>query len=283
MAARAEEGPLLVIDGDSFAHRAYHGVPKSVRRAGGKAGNAILGFTNYVVRLVEAEKPRAVFVGWDKLSEANWRAKELDGYQGGRVFEPEIVEQLDVLPEFIAEFGFLYGKGGAFEADDWIASAATAEEKHGGTALVASGDRDSFQLASDSVTILHPVKGGEMARIGPAEVMERYGVKPEQVPDFIALRGDPSDKIPGAKGIGAVTAASLLKTYPTLEDMLAAGKFGSQADDLRLYKRIATMVRDIKLPTITSAAPDWARGAALARKWELNGLADRLEKLAADG
>jgi DNA polymerase-1 len=275
------EGPLLVIDGDSFAHRAYHGVPKTVRRAGGKAGNAILGFTNYVLRLVEAESPRAVFVGWDKLSEPNWRAKELDGYQGGRIFEPEIVEQLDVLPEFIAEFGFLYGKGGNYEADDWIASAASAEEKRGGTALVASGDRDSFQLASEAVTILHPVKGGEMARIGPAEVMERYGVKPDQVPDFIALRGDPSDKIPGAKGIGAVTAASLLKKYATLEDMLADGKFGNQADDLQLYKRIATMVRDIKLPAIKSAAPDWAAGAALARKWELNGLADRLEKLAA--
>jgi DNA polymerase-1 len=282
MAARAAEGPLLVIDGDSFAHRAYHGVPKSVRRAGGKAGNAVLGFTNYVLRLVEAERPRAVFVGWDKLSEANWRAKELDGYQGGRIFEPEIVEQLDVLPEFIAEFGFLYGKGGAYEADDWIASAASAEEARGGTALVASGDRDSFQLASKAITILHPVKGGEMARIGPAEVVERYGVEPAQVPDFIALRGDPSDKIPGAKGIGAVTAASLLKRYATLEDMLADGKFENQADDLRLYKRIATMVRDIKLPAIKSAPPDWAGGAALARKWELNGLADRLEKLAAE-
>ena len=208
MAARAE-GPLLVIDGDSFAHRAYHAVPKSVRRAGGRAANAIVGFSNYVLRLHEAEKPRTVFVGWDKLSEPNWRAKELEGYQSGRVFEDEIVEQLDVLPEFIASFGFLYGKGGAYEADDWIAAAATAEEKRGGTALVASGDRDSFQLASDRVTILHPVKGGEMARIGPAEVMERYGVRPEQVPDFIALRGDPSDKIPGARGIGAVTAASI--------------------------------------------------------------------------
>ena len=281
MAGQAEEGPLLVIDGDSFAHRAYHAVPKSIQRAGGKAGNAILGFSNYVLRLHEAEKPRAVFVGWDKLSEPNWRARELDGYQGGREMDDAIVEQLDVLPEFIASFGFGYGKGEAMEADDWIASAASAEEKRGGTALVASGDRDSFQLASGSVTILHPIKGGEMARIGPAEVMERYGVRPEQVPDFIALRGDPSDKIPGAKGIGAVTAASLLKRYATLEEMLEDGKFESRADDLRLYKRIATMVRDLKLPAIKSTAPDWASGAALARKWELNGLADRLEKLAA--
>lgn len=283
MAARADEGPLLVIDGDSFAHRAYHGVPKSVRRAGGKAGNAILGFTNYVVRLIEAEKPRAVFVGWDKLSEANWRAKELDGYQGGREMDDEIVEQLDVLPEFIGSFGFLYGKGNALEADDYVASAATAEEKRGGTALVASGDRDMYQLVSDRITVIQPLKAGEVARIDPAGVVERYGVLPEQVPDFIALRGDPSDKIPGAKGVGAVTAASLLKKYGTLEAALADGKFASEAEALRLYRRIATMVRDVKLPAIKSAPPDWASGAALARKWELNGLADRLEKLAANG
>jgi DNA polymerase-1 len=276
-----DERPLLVIDGDSFAHRAYHGVPRSVRRAGGKAGNAILGFTNYMVRLIEAEQPRTVFVGWDKLSEANWRAKELDGYQGGREFEDDIVEQLDVLPEFIASFGFAYGKGGNYEADDHVASAATAEAKHGGTALVASGDRDMYQLVSDAITVIQPVKAGEVARIDVAGVVERYGVLPEQVPDFIALRGDPSDKIPGAKGVGAVTAASLLKKYGTLEAALADGKFPSEAEALRLYRRIATMVRDVQLPPIKSAPPDWASGAALARKWELNGLADRLEKLAA--
>ena len=275
-----DERPLLVIDGDSFAHRAYHGVPKTVRRAGGKAGNAILGFTNYLVRLIEAEKPRTVFVGWDKLSENNWRAKELTGYQGGREMDDEIVEQLDVLPEFIASFGFAYGKGNALEADDYVAAAATAEEKRGGSALVASGDRDMYQLASEHITILVPAKAGEIVRIGPEGVVERYGVLPEQVPDFIALRGDPSDKIPGAKGIGAVTAASLLKKYGTLEAALADGRFPAEAEALRLYRRIATMVRDVKLPAIPSKAPDWASGSALARKWELNGLADRLEKLA---
>jgi len=281
MAARANEGPLLVVDGDSFAHRAYHGVPKSVERAGGKGGNAILGFTNYLVRLIEAETPRAVFVGWDKLSEPNWRAKELDGYQGGREMDESIVEQLEVLPEMMSALGFAWGKGDGYEADDYVASAATAEEKRGGTALVASGDRDMYQLASDAITILQPVKAGEIARVGPEGVVERYKVLPEQVPDFIALRGDPSDKIPGAKGVGAVTAAALLKTYGTLEAALEAGKFASEADALRLYRRIATMVRNVKLPAIQSAPPDWAGGAALARKWELNGLADRLEKLAA--
>ena len=126
MAARAAEGPLLVVDGDSFAHRAYHGVPKSVQRAGGKGGNAVLGFTNYLVRLIEAEKPRAVFVGWDELSEPNWRARELEGYQGGREFEDSIVDQLEVLPEMMSALGFAWGKGGGYEADAYVASAATA-------------------------------------------------------------------------------------------------------------------------------------------------------------
>jgi DNA polymerase I len=279
--AKPEQRPLLVIDGDSFAHRAYHGVPKTIRRAGGKVGNAIIGFANYLTRLCETERPRAIFVGWDKLSEPNWRARIFPSYQGGREFDADIVEQLDVLPEFIAALGSLYGKGGGYEADDFIASAAAAEERSGRSAIVASGDRDAFQLASAQVTILYPVKAGEMARIGPAEVMERYGVRPEQVPDFIALRGDPSDKIPGARGVGPVSAASLLRRYPDLEAMLADGRFEQQADDLKLYKRIATMVRDIPLPDLPSRTPDWAAGAALARKWELNGLAERLEQLAA--
>jgi DNA polymerase-1 len=108
-------------------------------------------------------------------------------------------------------------------------------------------------------------------------VRERYGVEPHQVPDFIALRGDPSDKLPGARGIGAKTAASLLKRYPNLEAMLAAGQFPAQADDLRLYLRIATMVTTAPLPKILDAAPTWPKAAALARDWGLDTLAERLE------
>ncbi len=274
--------PLLVIDGDSFAHRAYHGVPKSVLRAGGRGGGAIVGFANYLMRFYDAEAPRAVIVGWDTLSVPNWRAGELDGYQAGREFDDAIVDQLDILPEFVAACGFMNGKADGFEADDFLATAAAAEEKRGGTVLVASGDRDAFQLASERTTILHPVKGGEMARIGPAEVRERYGVEPAQVPDFIALRGDPSDNIPGARGVGAVTAASLLKRHPDLEAMLASGQFPQQADDLRLYRRIATMVTTAPLPkSVPDMTPTWDKAAALAGKWELNTLADRLAARAA--
>ena len=281
MAGKKDSRPLLIIDGDSFAHRAYHGLPKSIRRAGNKGGGAIVGFANYLLRLLEAEKPRAVVVGWDTLEVPNWRALEFPSYQGGREFDDEIVDQLNVLPELVAAFGFVSGKAAGFEADDFLAAAVAAEERRGGTALVASGDRDAFQLASERTTILHPVKAGEIARIGPAEVRERYGVEPKQVPDFIALRGDPSDKIPGARGVGEKTAASLLKRHPDLEAMIAAGSFAAQADDLRLYRRIATMVPSAPLPPIPETTePNWAAAAALAGQWELRALSDRLGVLA---
>lgn len=274
--------PLLIVDGDSFAHRAYHGLPKTIRRAGNRGGGAIVGFANYLLRLYESEQPRAVVVGWDTLTEPNFRAKLFAPYQGGREFDDEIVDQLDVLPELIAALGFVSGKAAEFEADDFLATAAAMEEKRGGTALVASGDRDAFQLASAHTTILHPVKAGEIARIGPAEVRQRYGVNPSQVPDFIALRGDPSDKLPGARGVGEKTAASLLQRYPDLEAMLADGKFATEADALRLYKRIATMVTNAPLPkTIADAKPNWANAAKLTREWELRALSERLEQLAA--
>lgn len=272
--------PLLVIDGDSFAHRAYHGLPKTVRWAGNKGGGAIVGFANYLIKLITEEKPRAVVVGWDTLEVPNWRALELPGYQGGRVFEDEIVEQLSVLPEFVSAFGCVVGKGAGFEADDFLATAVAREEKRGGTVLVATGDRDAFQLASDKTTILQPVKAGEIARIDPQGVRERYDVEPAQVPDFIALRGDPSDKIPGAKGVGEKTAASLLKRYPDLDAMLANNRFPGQEEKLRLYKRIATMVTNAPLGEVPDAEPSWGKAAELAAAWELKGLSERLAALA---
>ena len=156
------------------------------------------------------------------------------------------------------------------------------KKRRHGTALVASGDRDTFQLASDITTILYPVRAGEMARIGPAEVRDRYGVDPGQVPDFIALRGDPSDKLPGARGVGPKGAADLLKRYGTLDGILAAGLFPSQANDLRLFRSIATMNRKAPLPSLATQNPTWTKAADLARTWGLNQLADRMMKLRAD-
>jgi DNA polymerase-1 len=271
--------PLLVIDGDSFAHRAYHAVPKTIRRAGDRGGGAIVGFANYLIRLYESERPRAVLVGWDTLDTPNWRQQAFTPYQGGRAFDAELVEQLGVLPEFVAACGFANAKAAGYEADDFLAAAVVAEERSGGTAVVATGDRDAFQLASAATTIVQPIRAGEMARIGPAEVRERYGVEPRQVPDFIALRGDPSDRIPGASGVGAKSAASLLHKYATLEDALAAGRFASQADELRLYRRLATMDASAPLPPLPDQTLTWPSAAILAGEWELKALAKRLAGL----
>jgi DNA polymerase-1 len=270
----AADGVLLAIDGDSLAHRAYHGLPKSIHL------NAIVGFANFLMRLWDGEQPAAVLVGWDTLEEETYRHEALPEYQSGREFEDSIVEQLDLLPDFVRSFGFACAKRAGYEADDFLAAAAA---KWDGPVAVATSDRDAFQLASDRVTILQPVKGvSELARIGPAEVRERYDVGPEQVTDFIALRGDSSDRIPGARGVGPKTAAGILRQYMTLEGALAAGRFAAEADDLRLYRRIATMDAKAPLPKLAPQKPTWAKAAAAAAELGLGGLAGRLEVRAAE-
>lgn len=276
-----EKRPLLVIDGDSFAHRSYHALPKTILRSDRKPAGAILGFANMLLRLYQAERPRAVLVAWDTLDAPTYRHEKFPAYQSGRKFDDALLEQLDRLPEFVAACGFANAMSPGFEADDFLAAAAAAEERRKGTVMVASGDRDTFQLVSDRTTILYPVRAGEMARIGPAEVRERYGVDPAQVPDFIALRGDPSDKLPGAPGIGAAGAASLLRKYGTLEKLLATGRLPAHAAKLRLYRSIATMNPKAPLPRLRDQTPDWGTASALTRKWGLNQLAERLEAMAA--
>ena len=291
--------PLLAVDGDSFAHRAYHGLPKTIQSRGGKGGGAIVGFANFLIRMFENERPRAVLVCWDTLDAPTYRHQAFAAYQSGRHFDDALLDQLDVLPLFVTACGFANAKAAGYEgfnvsaagtqavpsdpgyeADDFLAAAVAAEERRGGTVVVASGDRDTFQLASPSTTIIHLVRAGEMARIGPEEVRDRYGVDPSQVPDFIALRGDPSDKLPGAKGVGPKGAAALLRKYGTIGEVLAAGRFPAQAEQLRLYRRIATMDASAPLPALLDQTPTWRKAAALAREWELNQLADRLDNLA---
>lgn len=270
--------PLLVIDGDSLAHRAYHAMPKTIyRRTDGGPGAALVGFANMLVRLWQAESPRAVLVGWDSLGSPTYRHEAFESYQSGREFDAELLEQLELLPKLAEALGFVCAKAPGFEADDFLAAAVASEEKRGGRTLVATSDRDAFQLASELTTILQPVRGvSELARIGPAEVRERYGVEPSQVPDFIALRGDPSDRLPGARGVGPKTAADLLRQYATLEGALEAGRFATQAEELRLYRRIATLDASAPLPTLHDQTPQWAEASTLVRGWGLNQLANRL-------
>jgi DNA polymerase I len=273
--------PLLVIDGDSLAHRAYHAIPKTIRRAERRPANALVGFSNFLLRLWEAEQPRAVLVGWDSLDHPTYRHELFEGYQAGRVFDQELLEQLDLLPGLVRSFGFAAAKAPGYEADDFLAAAVKQEEERGGTAVVATSDRDSFQLASAQTTILQPVRGvTELTRVDPDGVRERYGVEPEQVPDFIALRGDPSDRLPGAKGVGPKTAADVLKQYGTLDAALDAGRFAAQADELRVYKRMATLDAEAPLPPIDDQTPTWAAASAFTRELGMNALSERLAVLA---
>ena len=271
------EAPLLVVDGDSLAHRAYHGLPKTIRRAGGKPAGALTGLCNFLQGLWERERPRAVVVGWDTLEVPTYRHQELPVYQAGRVFDDALLEQLALMPSLVDSFGFRSARAPGYEADDFLASAVKAEEKRGGTALVVTSDRDAFQLASPKTSIVRPVKGvSVLERVGPVEVRAIYGVEPEQVPDFIALRGDPSDKIPGAKGVGPKTAALVLAEHGTLEAAIAAGRFAAEAEDLRLYRRIATLDASAPLPSLNDQTPTWAEASDLARELGMNALAGRL-------
>jgi DNA polymerase-1 len=278
-AKRKPAGPLLAVDGDSFAHRSYHALPKTIRMAGNKPAGAVLGFANFLLKLHEAEQPRAVVVGWDTLEARTYRHKAFAAYQSGRQFDRELLAQFPLLREFVAACGFINARKAGYEADDFLAAAVALAKKRKWQIVVASGDRDTFQLASATSTILYPVRAGEIARIGPEQVVERYRVLPEQVPDFIALRGDPSDKLPGAKGVGADGAAALLLKYGTLEAMLKAGRFAREAEQLRLFREIATMDAKAPLPPVRAMKPDWASAAALVRKWQLGKLAERLERL----
>ena len=282
MATRA---PLLLIDGDSLTHRAYHG-SRPLQGAGGRPINALHGFAVMLLALVRTERPRAVLVCWDSLDVPTYRHRLWPAYQSGREFDPEIVEQLGRAPELVTAFGFAAAKAGGYEADDLLAAGARAEAGDGGTALVVTSDRDAYQLVTDRVTVLAPRSGAYAPdRIGPDEVVERYGVRPGQVPDFIALRGDPSDKLPGARGIGAKGAAELLGRYGSLAAIVEhAGELRPrQAEAVRdpqleTFKRIATMDADAPAPRPADAALDAAGAIAHLEQIGDTRLAERLRR-----
>jgi DNA polymerase I len=277
----AENGvrPLLIVDGDNLAHRAWHALPDSIKDGSGQPANCLIGFANMLLSVWEAEQPRSVFVGFDTVGVPTYRNELLPEYQAGRYFPPELTAQLDRLPELVEAFGFGWAKKPGYEADDFIAAAVAAEEERGGTALVLTNDRDLFQLASDKTTILRPRRRfSELDRVGPAEVVEIYGVGPDLVPDFIALRGDASDRIPGAAGVGPGRAATILKKHGSLDAVLQDGGFPTQADELRKYVRIARLQYEAPLPDLPDAEPSWEGAAELVGGWGLKALEKRLRE-----
>ncbi|MDQ6669696.1 MAG: 5'-3' exonuclease [Chloroflexota bacterium] len=274
------ERPLLIVDGDNLAHRAYHSMPKSLKSPDGRPINAIVGWTNMLVMLWEKEQPRSIYVAWDTLGVDTYRHKLWPTYQAGRVFDHAIVKQLDQLPTLCTAFGFGVGKRAGYEADDFMAGAAIAETKRGGHSLLLTTDRDAYQLVSDSVMVLAPRAGvRDLVRIGPEQVVERMGVLPEQVPDFKALAGDASDGIPGARGIGPKAASGLLLKYGTLEAVLQARTDtipANVADQLRLFKRVVSMQTEVDVELPATAPPNWAVAAAELRRLGAENSAERI-------
>jgi DNA polymerase-1 len=272
--------PLLVVDGDNLAHRAYHSTPKTVKSPDGAPINAFVGFFSMLVRIWQEELPRGVFIAWDTLGVDTYRNKLWPPYQGGRVFDPEIKQQLGLFPKLCEAFGFGVGKEAGYEADDFMAAAAQEESKRGGTSLLLTTDRDAYQLVTEQVTVLAPKRGTrELERIGPSEVVHIMGVLPEQVPDFKALSGDSSDKIPGLRGIGPKSAASLLLQHGTLENVLSGWGRPDEVELALKFREVVRMQPDCHIVLPDSGAPDWKSGAEALRLVGANNLADRVAGL----
>jgi 5'-3' exonuclease len=286
-------GPLLAVDAPSMLFRAFYALPESIKGGGDTPINALLGTANLVLREVEAHDPRAVVLCFGPDA-ADYRVELFDGYHADRPEVPEgLVPQFADARAFFEAFGWVVHVHDSLEADDLLGSYAHREAESGGRALVMTGDRDMYQCATDRVTILYVRTGGRQGaeEVDPAEVKRRYGVPPGLVPDFIALRGDPSDGIPGAKGIGEKTAADLLARHGSLEAVLEGalressarvrGALTDQREELLRFREIATLQEvDVELPP--DRPTDLMGAAAAARERGMNRLAERLEKAASD-
>ncbi|MGZ4279784.1 MAG: 5'-3' exonuclease [Solirubrobacteraceae bacterium] len=279
--------PLLAVDAPSLLYRAFHALPKTITGADGRPVNALLGTANLVLQAVERHDPRAVVLCFGAEA-ATYRVELYPPYHSDRPEMPaELVPQWDDAPAFFEAFGWTVLVHDELEADDLLGALAAAETRAGGRTLLFTGDRDMFQCVSEHVSVLYPAgRGkGEPEIVDLKGVRARYGVTPEQVPDFIALRGDPSDGLPGAKGIGAKTAGELLREHGSLEALLALPiglrprvrqSLEEAADELRTFRHIATLQPvDVERPP--DAPLDHAGAAKAAQERGMGRLAGRLE------
>lgn len=282
--------PLLAVDAPSMLFRAFYALPKTIKGPDGQPVNALLGAANLILREVELHQPRAVVICFGPDAAA-YRTELYPAYHAEReeAMPDELPHQLADAGDFFDAFGWTVATGEDLEADDLLGTYARLEEESQGRALLLTGDRDMFQCASPNVTVLYvrtggPGKGAE--EIGPEGVRERYGIGPELVPDFIALRGDPADGLPGAKGVGPKTAAELLREHGSLEAILdnairerrpaLRGALIEGREELLAFKDIATL-RDAKVKRPKDRETDWKGAAEAARARGMKKLAERLE------
>jgi DNA polymerase-1 len=287
--------PLLVVDAPSLLFRAYYALPDSIKDGEGRPVNALLGGVNIMLNEIAAHAPRAVVMAFGQDA-ADYRVELFPAYHADRrelEADENIERQFDVAPDLYAAFGWESVSFPGLEADDVLGSYAHAEREAGGSTLILTGDRDMFQCVGPECTVLYLTTGskGGAVRVDEREVRRRYGVPPALVPDFIALRGDPSDGIPGAPGIGEKTAADLLQRHGSLEGAIAkptaerprvAAALRNGADELRAFREIATL-RIVAVDPPPDRPTDVAAGAKAVRKLGMNRLAERLEAQAAAG
>jgi len=268
--------------------RAFYALPAKIVGPDGRPVNALLGTANLVLREVEIHEPRAVVLCFGPDA-ASYRTELYPAYHAEReaAMPAELAPQFVAARELFEAFGWTVATSEDLEADDLLGTYARREAEAGGRALLMTGDRDMFQCAGERVSVLYVRTGGKGAEeVGPDEVRERYGIGPELVPDFIALRGDPSDGLPGAKGVGPKTAAELLRAHGTLEAVLdnairerrpaLRGALIDGHDDLLAFKDIATL-RDTGVDRPPDQPTDWSSAAVAARRYGMNRLAERLE------
>ena len=302
--------PLLIADVPWLLYRSFFALPKSITDSQGRPVNALLGTVNAILAVLEARPARALAACMG-AEEADYRVRLYPAYHAHRDPMPaELATQWALAPHLLEALDWNFTASEELEADDVMFSYALAEQRAGGEALLLSGDRDMYAAVTDHVAVAELGKGGKVSELGPADVRARYGVDPEQVADFIALRGDPSDGLPGAPGIGAKTAAELLREHGSLEAVLAAagavegpgdGAFSQaaaaavratramkprtaaslreNAELLRAFKEIATLQR-VKVRRPPDRPTNFAAGAVAARELGMNRLSERLERLA---
>jgi 5'-3' exonuclease len=281
-------GPLLIADTPHLLYRAFYALPDSITGPDDQPVNALLGSTNALLQVIEEHKPRAVVLCFGAEA-ADYRTEAYPAYHAHRPPMPEgLAVQWAKAEDFYKAFGWTVLDHDGLEADDLMHSLALAEERAGGSALIFTGDRDMFQCATEKVHILLQQARAGFTEMGPEEVRERYGIGPELVPDFIALRGDPSDGLPGAKGIGEKTAADILRRKGDLEHAILGAirekpsvrrALIEQAAELRSFKAIATLV-EIEMDAVADAPTDFEGGAKAAEALEMKRLAERLRKAA---
>ena len=294
--APARESELFLVDGNNLAYRAYFALPEELATTEGFPTNALLGFTNMLFKLLSDYKPKGVAVAWDtRPVHRHAIAEEGDVVykEGRRPMADLLAEQFPYFRPIVEAFGYRNLEFEGWEADDVIATLATRADEAGIKTTVVSTDRDAFQLVTDNVALMMTPRGVSDVQVyTPERVEARYGIKPEQIPDFIGLKGDTSDNIPGIPGIGDKTAGQLIAQYGSVEEVIAHADELSPArkknviefaDQARLAKELATMRRDLEIDCDPSqlvlAPPDRSELREMFRRFEFRNLLNRIDEL----